>query len=58
MKKVAIIMGSDSDFPRSRGAFETLRKFGVPVEAHVYSAHRTPEAASAFAKGARENGLA
>lgn len=57
MKKVAIIMGSDSDFPVLKGAFETLKKFGVPVEAHVYSAHRTPEAASAFAKGARENGF-
>lgn len=57
MKKVAIIMGSDSDFPALKGAFETLKKFGVPVEAHVYSAHRTPEAASAFAKGARENGF-
>jgi len=50
-------MGSDSDFPALKGAFSTLKKFGVPVEAHVYSAHRTPEQAGAFAKKARENGF-
>ncbi len=57
MKKVAIIMGSDSDFPALKGAFAVLKSYGVPVEAHVFSAHRTPEQASAFALNARENGF-
>lgn len=45
MKKVAIIMGSDSDLPVVRKAAATLNDFGVPYEAHVFSAHRTPEQA-------------
>ena len=57
MKKVAIIMGSDSDLPIVEGAINTLKDFGVPFEVHVYSAHRTPEQARAFALSARENGF-
>ena len=57
MKKRAIVMGSDSDLPVVEKAMATLEKFGVPFEAHVYSAHRTPEEARAFALGARENGF-
>lgn len=57
MKKVAIIMGSDSDFPVVSGAVKTLKSFGVPVEVHVMSAHRTPEDAAAFSKNAKENGF-
>lgn len=57
MKKVAIVMGSDSDLPVVEKAMVTLEKFGVPFEVHVYSAHRTPEEARAFAMGARENGF-
>ena len=56
MKKVAIIMGSDSDWPVVKGACTVLKDFGVPFEAHILSAHRTPEAAAAFAKSARANG--
>ena len=57
MKKVAVIMGSDSDLPVLKGAFEQLRKLDIPFEAHVYSAHRTPDQAAAFAGSARENGF-
>ena len=57
MKKVAVIMGSDSDLPVLKGAFEQLKKLGIPFEAHVYSAHRTPAEAAAFATSARENGF-
>ena len=57
MKKVAVIMGSDSDLPVLKGAFEQLKKLGIPYEAHVYSAHRTPVEAAAFARGAREQGF-
>ncbi len=57
MKKVAIIMGSDSDLPVVRKAAETLDQFGVPFEMHVFSAHRTPEEAARFSKGAKENGF-
>ena len=57
MKKVAVIMGSDSDLPVLKPAFEQLRKLNIPFEAHVYSAHRTPDAAAGFASGARENGF-
>ena len=57
MKKVAVIMGSDSDLPVLKGAFEQLKKLDIPFEAHVYSAHRTPAEAAAFAKAARENGF-
>lgn len=57
MKKVGIVMGSDSDLPVVEKAIDTLRQFGVPVEVHVYSAHRTPVEARAFALGARDNGI-
>ena len=57
MKKVAVIMGSDSDLPALQPAFAQLRELDVPFEAHVFSAHRTPEEAAAFAAGARENGF-
>lgn len=56
-KKVAVIMGSDSDLPVVQGAIQRLRSFGIPVEAHVFSAHRTPAAACEFAASARENGF-
>ena len=56
MKKVAIIMGSDSDWPVVKSACTVLKDFGVPYEAHILSAHRTPEAAAAFAKSARAEG--
>ena len=55
-KKVAVIMGSDSDLPVVGKAIDTLKALGIPVEAHVMSAHRTPEKAAAFAAGA-ENGF-
>ncbi|MGI6012718.1 MAG: 5-(carboxyamino)imidazole ribonucleotide mutase [Oscillospiraceae bacterium] len=54
MKKTAIIMGSDSDLPVVEKAIHTLKEFGAPFEVHVYSAHRTPEQARAFAVAARE----
>ena len=57
MKKVGIIMGSDSDLPVVQKAFDTLRALEIPFEAHVYSAHRTPDEARNFARGARENGF-
>lgn len=57
MKKVAIIMGSDSDLPVVQKAADTLRTFGVPFEVHVYSAHRTPAEAKEFSQSARENGF-
>lgn len=57
MKKVAVIMGSDSDLPVVEKAINTLKEFGVPYEAHVYSAHRTPDQAAEFAMSARENGF-
>ena len=57
MKKVAVIMGSDSDWPVVRGACAQLRDFGIPYEAHILSAHRTPAAAADFAKNARKNGF-
>ena len=57
MKKVAIVMGSDSDLPVLKPAFEQLKKLEIPFEAHVYSAHRTPVEAANFAKSARENGF-
>ena len=56
-KKVAVIMGSDSDFPVVEPAIKELRRFGVSVEAHVMSAHRTPELAAQFSARARENGF-
>lgn len=57
MKKVAIIMGSDSDFPVVQKAAKKLKEFDVPYEVHVMSAHRTPEAAISFAKDAKKNGF-
>lgn len=57
MKKVAIIMGSDSDLPVVEKAIGKLQEFGVPFEVHVFSAHRTPDEARDFARGARENGF-
>ena len=57
MKKVAIIMGSDSDLPVVRKAADTLHSFGVPYEMHVYSAHRTPVEARDFAVNARSAGF-
>ena len=57
MKKVGIIMGSDSDLPVVRKAADTLQSFGVPYEMHVYSAHRTPVEARDFAINARDNGF-
>lgn len=56
-KKVAIIMGSDSDFPVVKDAAAELKSYGVPYEVHIMSAHRTPELASEFASKARENGF-
>ena len=57
MKKVAIIMGSDSDVPVVKKATDVLDKFGVRYEAHVYSAHRTPVEAGAFADSLADNGF-
>ncbi len=57
MKKVGIVMGSDSDLPIIKKATDMLDTLGVPFEVHIYSAHRTPEKARAFALGARENGF-
>ncbi|MBQ1186782.1 MAG: 5-(carboxyamino)imidazole ribonucleotide mutase [Clostridia bacterium] len=57
MKKVGIIMGSDSDLPVVEKAINVLKDFSIPYEVHIYSAHRTPEQARAFALGARENGF-
>ncbi len=57
MRKVGILMGSDSDLPVVRKAADTLRSLGIPYEAHIYSAHRTPEQAADFARGARANGF-
>ncbi len=56
-KKVAILMGSDSDLPIVKGAINTLKGFGIPVEVHVISAHRTPKQASDFSLNARSNGF-
>ena len=57
MKKVAVIMGSDSDLPVVGKAIDKLGDFGVPVEVHVMSAHRTPEAAAAFSASAADKGF-
>lgn len=57
MKKVGVIMGSDSDLPVVEKALETLEDFGVPYEVHVFSAHRTPIEAAEFTKSARDNGF-
>lgn len=58
MKKVGIVMGSDSDLPIVKKATDTLASLGIPYEVHVYSAHRTPEQARDFAINARKNGFA
>jgi 5-(carboxyamino)imidazole ribonucleotide mutase len=57
MKKVGIVMGSDSDFAVMSKAVGVLKKFEIPYEMHVYSAHRTPQEAGAFAKDAEKNGF-
>ncbi len=57
MKKVAVIMGSDSDLPVVSKAMDTLKEYGVPYEVHVYSAHRTPVEAKEFSVNARQNGF-
>ena len=57
MKKVGILMGSDSDLPIVKKAIDTLDALAIPYEVHVYSAHRTPLEAAQFAKSARENGF-
>ena len=57
MKKVAILMGSDSDFGVMSKAVSVLKEFGIPVEVHVYSAHRTPEKVAEFASNAKDNGF-
>lgn len=57
IKKVAVIMGSDSDFPNLTGCLKNLKDFGVPYEVRVISAHRTPDVAMEFAKSARDNGF-
>lgn len=57
MKKVAVIMGSDSDLPIVEKAIDTLKSFGVPTEVHVYSAHRTPVECAQFTRSARDNGF-
>ena len=57
MKKVAIIMGSDSDLPVVQKAADVLSDFGVPYEIHIYSAHRTPVEAREFSTTAKEKGL-
>ena len=57
MKKIGIVMGSDSDLPIVSKAVEVLKDFGVPYEVHVFSAHRTPLEAKEFSVNARENGF-
>ena len=57
MKKIGIIMGSDSDLPVVEKAVDMLKEFGVPYEVHVFSAHRTPVEAADFSRNARSNGF-
>ena len=57
MKKVAVIMGSDSDLPVVEKAIDVLKEFEIPFEVHIYSAHRTPVQARDFALNARKNGF-
>ncbi len=57
MKKVGIVMGSDSDLPIIKKATDMLASLDIPFEVHVYSAHRTPEQARDFAVNARDNGF-
>ncbi len=57
MKKVGIVMGSDSDLPIIKKATDILKELKIPFEVHIYSAHRTPEEAREFSLNARENGF-
>ena len=57
MKKAAVIMGSDSDWPVVKGACQQQEAFGIPYESHILSAHRTPAQAAEFARSARANGF-
>lgn len=57
MKKVGIVMGSDSDLPIVEKAVDVLKNLNIPYEVHIYSAHRTPEQAKDFAVNARESGF-
>lgn len=57
MRKVGIVMGSDSDLPVVQKAVDIFRSLGIPFEVHVYSAHRTPDEARTFAREAKENGF-
>ena len=57
MKKVGIVMGSDSDLPVIQKAVDTLKSLGIPYEVHIYSAHRTPAEARDFSVNARANGF-
>ena len=57
MKKVAVIMGSDSDLPVVEKAFSVFEEYEIPYEVHVYSAHRTPEEAKKFSSSAAKNGF-
>ena len=56
-KKVAVLMGSDSDWPVVKGACAELKRLGIPFEAHILSAHRTPAEAAEFSKSARDKGF-
>lgn len=57
MRKIGLVMGSDTDLPIAEKAIETLKEYKVPFEVHVYSAHRTPASAADFARNAREAGF-
>ena len=57
MKKVAVLMGSDSDLPMVEKAFPVFKEYGIPFEAHVFSAHRSPDQVREFTASARENGF-
>lgn len=57
MKKIGIVMGSDSDLPVAEKAIDTLKELEIPYEVHVYSAHRTPIQSAEFSKNARDNGF-
>ena len=57
MKKIGIVMGSDSDLPILRKTMDTLASLSIPYECHIYSAHRTPEEVRVFALNARKNGF-
>ena len=57
MKKIAIVMGSDSDLPTVKQGIDTLKEFDIPMEVRIMSAHRTPDDVSSFAKSARESGF-